>query len=379
MSPAVSIVKCQSYDEKKVLETIRQSIHLMGGLESVIKKADRVLLKPNLLIGKSPNKAVTTHPSIVKAAIQIVREAGGVPFIGDSPAIGSTAKAAEKAEIAEIARSMDCPIVEFNRPVLAREVKGRVFKNIEIDQVVLEADVIINLPKWKTHTQMLLTLGVKNLFGCVPGPKKALWHLKAGEDRKLFAQVLVDIFQIVRPALTILDGVNGMEGDGPSSGRPIALGLILASRDALSLDQIVCDLLGIPRRSLMTNRVALEHGLGKDPIEVVGEKVENVKIPNFQFPNLSRTDWNLPGFIKKAIKNALTSKPAIQEDLCKNCHQCAEICPPKALTPEGKSLVFDYRRCIRCFCCLEVCPEGAVSIKQGWAIRVKDKAMGKKQ
>ena len=378
MSPAVSIVKCQSYDEKKVLETLRQSIHLMGGLECFIKKGDRVLLKPNLLIGKSPDKVVTTHPSIIKAAIQIAQEAGGIPFIGDSPAIGSTARAAEKAEIAEIARSMDCPIVEFNRPVLAREVKGKVFKNIEIDQAVLEADVIINLPKWKTHTQMLLTLGVKNLFGCVSGPKKALWHLKAGEDRKLFAQVLVDVYQIVRPALTILDGVNGMEGDGPTSGRSIALGLILASCDALSLDQIVCDLLGIPRRSLMTNRVALEHGLGKDPIEVVGEKVENVKIPDFQFPNLSRTDWNLPGFIKKALKNALTSKPAIQEDLCKNCHQCAEICPPRALTPEGESLVFDYRRCIRCFCCLEVCPEGAVSIKQGWAIGVIDKAMGKR-
>lgn len=378
MSPAVSIVKCQSYDEKKVIEALRQSIHLMGGLESVIKKGDRVLLKPNLLIGKSPDKAVTTHPSIVKAAIQIVREAGGVPFIGDSPAIGSAAKAAEKAKIFEIARSMDCSVVEFNRPVLAREVKGRVFKNVEIDEVVLEADVIINLPKWKTHTQMLLTLGVKNLFGCVPGPKKALWHLKAGEDRKLFAQVLVDIFQIIRPALTILDGITGMEGDGPSSGRSIALGLVLASRDALSLDLTVCDLLGIPRRSLMTNRVALEHGLGKDPIEVVGEKVENVRIPDFQFPNLSRTDWNLPGFIKKAMKNALTSKPVIQEDLCKNCHQCVEICPPKALTPEGESLVFDYRRCIRCFCCLEVCPEGAVSIKQGWAIRAIDKAKGKK-
>jgi uncharacterized protein (DUF362 family)/ferredoxin len=377
MEPKVSIVKCGNYNPEQVLNALRQSIDVLGGVESVIKKGDRVLLKPNLLIGKSPDKAVTTHPSIVKASIQIAREAGGVPFIGDSPAIGSTARAAEKAEIAKIARSMDCPIVEFNRPVLAREVKGRVFKNIEIDQAVLEADVIINLPKWKTHTQMLLTLGVKNLFGCVSGPKKALWHLKAGEDRKLFARVLVDIYQIVRPALTILDGVNGMEGDGPSSGRPVNLGLILASCDALSLDQIVCDLLGIPRRSLMTNRVALEHGLGKDPIEVVGEKVENVKIPDFQFPNLSRTDWNLPGFIKKAIKNALTSKPAIQEDLCKNCHQCAEICPPKALTPEGKSLVFDYRRCIRCFCCLEVCPEGAVSVKQGWAIRVKDKAIGK--
>ena len=370
MSDAVSIVKCQTYDEKEVLDGLRRSLHLLGGMESLVRKGDRVLLKPNLLAARAPGKAVTTHPSIIRGMIRIVREAGGAPFIGDSPGIGGAAKVAEKAGIGAVAKSLDCPVVEFNRPVLPPESRGRTFRNIEIDQAVLEADVVINLPKWKTHGQMLLTLGVKNLFGCVSGTKKALWHLKAGEDRLLFARVLVDIYEIVRPGLTVLDGIVGMEGNGPGSGPTIPLGLILASRDALSVDQVACDLLGIPRRSLMTNRVALDRGLGKETIDIVGEKAEGVRIPDFRFPSLSRVDWNLPGFIRKALKNALTAKPVIDEKLCKNCGQCGEICPPKALRVEEKSLSFDYGRCIRCFCCLEVCPEGAVAIKQGWAVKL---------
>jgi len=370
MKSSVSIVKCPNYDENKVLSGLRRSIDLIGGIQTFVKKGHHVLLKPNLLYGKSPEKAVTTHPAIVKGVIEIVREAGGVPFIGDSPSIGSLMKAAEKAGIKAVADEMKCPLVEFNRPALPPNGKGKIFKQLEIDQTVLEADVIINLPKWKTHVQMLLTLGVKNLFGCIPGPRKALWHLKAGEDRKTFAQILVDLYQVIQPSLTLLDGIVGMEGNGPNSGRPIPLGLILASGDSLSLDQIVCDLLGISRKSLLTNRVAFEQGLGKDKIDVVGERVEDVKISNFQFPTLSQMDWNLPGFLTEALKNAFTSRPVIEEEICKACDRCEEICPPNALARKGKDLIFDYEQCIRCFCCLEVCPEGAISIKPGWALRL---------
>ncbi len=375
MKSSVSIVKCQNYDENKVLSGLRRSIDLIGGIQTFVKKGHHVLLKPNLLYGKSPEKAVTTHPAIVKGVIEIVREAGGVPFIGDSPSIGSLMKAAEKAGIKAVADEMKCPLVEFNRPVLPPNGKGKIFKQLEIDQTVLEADVIINLPKWKTHVQMLLTLGVKNLFGCIPGPRKALWHLKAGEDRKTFAQILVDLYQVIQPSLTLLDGIVGMEGNGPNSGRPIPLGLILASGDSLSLDQIVCDLLGISRKSLLTNRVAFEQGLGKDKIDVVGERVEDVKISNFQFPTLSQMDWNLPGFLTRALKNAFTSRPFIEEERCKACDRCEEICPPKALARKGKDLIFDYEQCIRCFCCVEVCPEGAISIKPGWALKWKAKGL----
>jgi len=370
MKSSVSIVRCENYDEQKVLIALRESINLIGGIQTFVKKGSRVLLKPNLLYGKSPEKAVTTHPSILKGTIQLVREAGGIPFIGDSPAVGSLTRAAEKSGIKAVADEMKCPLVEFNRPVVPRDGGGKIFKKLEIDQTVLEADVVINLPKWKTHAQMFLTLGVKNLFGCIPGPRKAQCHLMAGEDAKAFARILVDVYRIVQPSLTILDGIVGMEGNGPNSGRPIPIGLLLASGDSLSLDQIVCDLLGIARKSLLTNRVAFDQGLANEEIDVLGEKVENVKIPGFRFPTLSQVDWGLPGFLSKALKNALTSKPVVMEQMCDNCDQCTKICPPEALMRKGKDLVFDYKQCIRCFCCLEVCPEGAILIKPGWALKI---------
>lgn len=363
-SPKVSIVKCETYDEAEVLKKLRQAIELLGGIGKFIRKGDRVLLKPNLLYGKVPEKAVTTHPSIIRGMIGIVREAGGDPFIGDSPSIGSLMRAAEKAGIKAVAEEMGCPIEEFKDPI-SPDGKGRFFKQLEVDRRVLEADVVINLPKWKTHGMMLLTLGVKNLFGCVPGTRKALWHLKAGEDRRAFARMLIDLYRTLQPSLTVLDGILGMEGNGPGSGEPISLNLILASPDALSLDQVVCDLVGIPRKALMTNRIAFKEGLGTEEIEVVGERVQDVKIGRFRLPDLSRPDWSIPSFIGRALKNALTSKPVIAEELCKGCNHCEEICPPKALK-RAESVSFDYGKCIRCFCCLEVCPEGAISIKPGW-------------
>jgi len=369
MKNAVSIVTCGSYDEADVLEGLHRAIDLIGGITTFVRPGNRVLLKPNLLYGKSPEKAVTTHPSIMKGMIVIVREAGGIPFIGDSPSIESLNRAAEKSGIKKVAEEAGCPLVEFDKPVLV-ERGGRLFKKWEIDRSVLEADVIINLPKWKTHSQVLLTLGVKNLFGCVPGSKKALWHLKAGDDRKRFAQMLIDLYRVIPSSLTVLDGILGMEGDGPGSGHPISLGLILASRDPLHLDQIVCDLLGISRKALLTNRVAFESGLGRDPIDVVGEPLERVRVSDFTFPTLTEPDWNLPAFLKRALKNALTSKPAVKQELCKACHRCEEICPAKALTTEDERRVFDYKKCIRCFCCLEVCPEGAVSIQPGWLLKL---------
>jgi uncharacterized protein (DUF362 family)/Pyruvate/2-oxoacid:ferredoxin oxidoreductase delta subunit len=381
MKPIVSIVKCQSYDEKEVLRNLHRSMDLLGGVHEFVKRGDRVLLKPNLLFGKSPDEAVTTHPSIVKGVIQIVIEAGGIPFIGDSPGFGSAKRAAEKAGVMAVAEEMACPVVEFDTPVQCPG-GGKFFKQFEIDQKVLEADTVINLPKWKTHGMMLLTLGVKNLFGCVPGPKKALWHLKAGENHRLFAQALIDLYRVVKPSLTILDGVVGMEGNGPSSGSPRPLGVVLASNDALSLDQIVCDLLQLPRGGLMTNRVALEQGLGKESIEVTGEKLENAKISQFKLPAISATDWNLPGFLKRALKNALSSRPVADEETCKLCNRCVEICPPKVLERKEGGLTFDYGKCIRCFCCQEICPEGAITIQLGWAARLvgrMQKAEGREQ
>ena len=370
MESLVSIVRCPDYDEQEVREAVLRSLELIGGIGRFVKRGDRVLLKPNLLYGKAPEKAVTTHPAIVKVLLAIVQEAGGRPFIGDSPGFGSLKSAAEKAGIKRAAELMECPLLEFDQPVAQKPGRSLLFKHLEIERNVLDSDVVINLPKWKTHAQMLLTLGVKNLFGCVPGRKKPLLHLQAGENRELFAQMLLDLYRVIRPQLTILDGIVGMEGNGPGSGDPIPLGLVLASDDALSLDQVVCDLLGLPRRVLPTNRAAFEQGMGKDPIRIVGETVESARVAHFRLPDLTAPDWRLPGFVKKALKNAFSARPEIDEERCEGCGRCEEICPPEALKRKARPLSVDYGRCIRCFCCLEVCPAGAISIEQGWGLKL---------
>jgi uncharacterized protein (DUF362 family)/Pyruvate/2-oxoacid:ferredoxin oxidoreductase delta subunit len=367
MKSAVSIVKCRDYQEEAVLIGLRRSLDFIGGIGKFIEKGNGVLLKPNLLFGKAPEKAVTTHPAIVKGVIQLVREAGGIPSIGDSPSIGGLMWTAEKTGIKKVAEEMNCPLLEFNRPILHDKGEGRFFKKIEIDQSVLEADVVINLPKWKTHGMTLLTLGVKNLFGCIPGPRKPLWHLKVGEDRIAFAQMLLDLYRIIQPRLTILDGILAMEGNGPNSGHPVPLGLILASPDALNLDQIVCDILGIPRKSVPTNQVAIEQEFDKDDIEIVGETIKEVRVKGFKLPPSSGISWGLPKFFQNSLKNALTSKPHLSKEICKACNLCVEICPPKALERKDELLSIDDRKCIRCFCCQEVCPEGAITVKPGWA------------
>lgn len=370
MRTLVSIVRCETYEEERTLQALRKAIDLIGGIKHFMKPGDKVLLKPNLLCGKPPDKAVTTHPSIVKGMIILVREAGGYPTIGDSPSVGSLVKTAEKSGIKKIADETGCPLLEFNRPVILSNKKGKIFRQFEIDRSILESDVVINLPKLKTHTQMLLTLGVKNLFGCVPGKKKPIWHLKAGENPRVFAEILIDLYRLINPSLTILDGIIGMQGDGPNSGNPIPIGLILASPNPLYLDQVVCDILEIPRDSLMTNRVAFEQGIGKENIEILGERLDDIKVKRFQFPKLTRPDWNLPFFISKPLKNLLTSKPKVDALLCKACNQCIEICPPEAIKREKSGPFFDYNKCIRCYCCQEVCPEGAIKIEYGWILRL---------
>lgn len=376
MNRSVSIVRCSDYNDAKISQALRKAIDLIGGMSAFVKEGDRVLLKPNLILGKPPEKAVTTHPSIVRAMIEVVREAGGSPFVGDSPGLGSATGAGEKSGVKRVAEEMGCPLIDLDQPVVTEKRKGRTFRRLEIDRSVLEADVVINLPKWKTHSQTLLTLGIKNLFGCIPGKRKALWHLQTGGDRKRFAEVLVDLYEVIEPALTVLDGVLAMEGNGPSSGDPVPLGLVLASADALSLDEVVCDLLGIPRDRLITNQVAFERGLGRGSLDVLGERVGDVRVGSFRLPSLSSVDWPLPRPMKRVVRNAFSSRPVIREANCQRCSRCIEICPVGALEKGRKIPVFDYEKCIRCYCCQEVCPEEAIELREGWGLRAMRKVKG---
>jgi uncharacterized protein (DUF362 family)/Pyruvate/2-oxoacid:ferredoxin oxidoreductase delta subunit len=364
----VSIVPCSDYAYAQVVAGVRAVLEPLGGMEAFVTRGDRVLLKPNLLSGKHPDKCVTTHPSLVKAVAQLVQEAGGIPAIGDSPGVGDLHHVAAQARITEVAEELGCPLVEFKDVAEIKTDAAYTFRRFELAKAVLETDVIINLPKVKTHTQTLFTLAVKNTFGCIPGMRKAQWHLKAGNNHAYFAGMLAELCQIVKPALTVVDGVNGMEGDGPSNGDPRQLGLILAGANPHALDVTICQIIGVLPEELLTLQAAHERGFeGTDPkqIEVLCQSIEDVGVVPFRLPRRFYIKRKLIAFLKLPLRNIFTPKPIINRDLCKACGACAEVCPPQAISLSKKKVVIDYRQCIRCYCCQEVCPEGAVRLQEG--------------
>lgn len=362
----VSIVKCDEYDYLKVYKSIKESIDLIGGIEKFNLAGKKVLLKPNLLFGEPIEKAITTNPLIIKAVAKIVEEAGGKPVIGDVPGIGTLKSVVDKTSIKEL----NIPLLEFKDFV---QVNFNGFlKTHFISNEALNIDAIINLPKIKTHMLMLLTLSVKNLFGCVSQKRRIELHLMMGISREHFAQMLIDLYQILKPSLTIVDGIIGMEGNGPGSGgTPKKIGVIVAGENCISVDRVISEIIGIGE-NLYTTQAAIKKGLDgtslKD-IEIVGEKIEDVKLKDFVLPasELSRNmkfGVSIPIFMQNFLRNLGTSKPKIIYSKCKLCKICYNACPPKAIYLE-KKLKINYHQCIRCFCCHELCPHNAIDIKKG--------------
>jgi uncharacterized protein (DUF362 family)/Pyruvate/2-oxoacid:ferredoxin oxidoreductase delta subunit len=335
-------------------------------MAAYVKPGERVLLKPNMLAAKTPEKAVTTHPEVLRAVIELVREAGGIPLVGDSPGIGGMRKVAEKSGMLQVVEESGAELAEFIEPM---EVAGTgMFKRLALARTYLEADRIINLPKLKTHEMMTITCGVKNLFGAVIGTGKAAWHLKAGADRELFARMLLEIYLLRQPDLTIVDAITAMEGNGPGSGDPRQVGLLLAGDNALAVDLIAADILGIPEKLRYVERVARKLGIaGADraTIETVGLALAEARVAGFRLPHLSDVQFGLPVFLKNRLRHYLTSRPVANPKLCRLCGVCRDACPPRAIKIRDGKLRFDYHRCIRCFCCRELCPDGALGVKEG--------------
>ena len=372
MLQKVSISKCNDYRFEDVYSSVKHSIDLLGGIGEYVKTGQRVLLKPNLLTGKHPDMAITTHPSIVKAVIMLVREAGGRPFIGDSPAAFPFAKEgmdkiAEITGMRDVADEMGVDIVDLSEAMAVRGPDGGIFKEHEISKVAINSDLVINLPKLKTHSQMVLTSAVKNLFGCVPGARKVQWHYKAGVDRIYFARMLVEVSQIINPVLTIVDGIIGLEGDGPgSAGTPRHIGLIVTGTDCSAVDLVVSRIAGVAEDQIPTIIAAREKGICKDLNEVVilGEPISKVTIRDFKLPASVDLEFG-PKVMRGIIKDSVMVKPIEDRDICTLCGECAEICPTGVITVGEKRLEIDYRRCISCFCCIEICPQGAMRSKKG--------------
>jgi len=372
MTSIVSLVRCDAYENPVLENAVRRAVDYLGGMSSLVKPGDRVLLKPNLLSAHSPDRRVTTDPAIVLAVGRLVREAGGKPMIADSPAIDLFRRVALKTGMREAAERLDAELFPLTDPRRIKAPTGSVFQSLEISAQVLEADVVINLPKVKTHGQMLLTLGVKNLFGTIVGQRKTEWHLMIGVDRDAFASLLLDIYYTVRPALTLVDGVWGMEGRGPANGDPRFIGLVAASKDALALDLALCRLLGVPLQKYPLFRTAHSRGLVQadlNSLQFVGDPPADLSVPDFQTPQLEAL-ITAPAFIRGLATRFLISKPIQDANRCVACGNCLKICPADGLRLQGRRLIFDYDRCIRCYCCQEVCPEDAIRFHRGSVMRL---------
>lgn len=368
----VALVRCPNYAAQDVEAALEQALNALGGMAAFVRPGQRVLIKVNLLTRRPPEAAVTTHPALVRAVVREVQKAGGYPVIYDSPGGPFTRKSLEAVyEATGMAKVAAETGAELNWDVSTVEVPnppGMLFQGLTLSRPVVEADVVINLPKLKTHGLTRYTGAVKNLFGCIPGLTKAEYHLRLPE-LPLFSRFLVELAQLVRPALTVMDAVVGMEGEGPSAGRPRQLGLILAAPSPFALDRVALALIGLKADEVETAKIAAEHGLVPplEEIAVLGEDLMAVVVRGFAVPPPGETSFRLFGRrlspnSLKVVARWLQPRPLFAAAKCRRCGICLKNCPAQALTLAGRRPDVDLTRCIRCFCCQELCPEQAVSI-----------------
>jgi uncharacterized protein (DUF362 family) len=300
----VSLIRAQSYE----LETLRSSLEYLleplGGIKAIVNRGDRVLLKPNLLTGNRPAKECITRPELVYCVAQLVKEAGGKPFLGDSPAFGSARGVAKANGYLPLIEELDLPIVEFRGQRYPTQSDN--FNHLRLSKEAMDADVVINLPKVKSHAQLTLTLGVKNLFGCVPGKMKAWWHMEAGKDADRFGEMLVETARAIAPNLTIIDGIIGHEGNGPSGGEPRQLGILGASTDVFALDRAMVEVLNVDPVSVPTLKAQarLKCCSSLSEINFPYSHPTQLQIPDWQLPDaLVPIDFGLPRVLRSTFKH----------------------------------------------------------------------------
>ena len=367
----VFLQHCPSYEYKQVRAATLSLLEPLGGMSSFVQPGERVLLKPNMLSAKHPEQAVTTHPTLVRVISELVRDAGGQVLIGDSPGIGGFQRVADKSGITRAAAESGAELIEFTSTV---DLPGSgIFRRISVARAYWEADKIINLPKLKTHEMMTMTCAVKNLFGAVVGTEKAGWHLKAGASREQFARLLLEIYQLKKPVLNIVDAIVAMEGNGPGSGDPINVGALIAGVNPVAVDVVAGRLAGIPQELLHVEREAGRMGLlgtSWEQIAIGGQSIDSFPSKPFRLPSGLDVQFGLPKFLSTALKRQLTSFPVADRQQCVLCGICRDACPPAAIVIKNSALSVDQERCIRCWCCRELCPHDAMLVRRSLVLKI---------
>lgn len=373
----VILLPCDSYREELIYENLKTGIGILGGLDSFIKKEEKILLKPNLLKKAEVEKAVITHPAVVGAFGRILREGGYENIIlADSCGTGSTSKVIKDTGMDTALLKLGIPAVDFSEGVQAVYPEGIQAKEFIIPRELQESDCVISLCKMKTHALERITGAVKNSYGFIYGLHKAKGHTKY-PSADSFARMLVDLNRYVKPRLYVMDGITAMEGNGPGSGDPVNMGVMLMSKDPVALDSVFCSLVHLKPQMVPTNYHGEKMGLGswkEEDIQLITpqgeisleEAVKKYGNPSFRVDRrpVRHGIWER---MAKAL-NLFQKKPYIEKNLCIRCGICVNSCPVpgKAVdfkNGKGQPPVYDYKKCIRCFCCQEMCPKKAIKVK----------------
>jgi uncharacterized protein (DUF362 family)/ferredoxin len=366
----VALIRCEDYDEVKVLDAVRRGIGLIGGISAFARPGEKIVLKPNVLVGSDPEKCVTTHPSVFKAAGRILKDVGADVWCGDSPGFFLKCEPnMQKAQLKQAAEEIGARLVDFDRGKLVTHKAALLNSKFMIANGVLEADGLVSLPKLKTHGLTRFTGAVKNQFGCIPGMQKGQYHVKM-PDPYDFGTMLVDLNSLIKPRLFIMDGVMAMEGNGPNAGNPRRLNVLLFSADPVALDSVACKIINLDPEFVPTSKPGEKAGLGTyhyDRIDLVGDDIKGFIVNDFDVVRKPPAPAS-SGRIRSYIRNQTCPGPAIDTSKCTCCGMCFKVCPvdPKAIEWDketGEFPVHKYNRCIRCYCCQELCPEGAISVK----------------
>lgn len=380
MREQVALINCSSYQLDELKKSLEEALFLLGGWSHFLKPGDKVFLKVNLLNASSPEKGVITHPHFVEAVINLIKKQGALPLVGESPGGINTHSKVEKllkiTGLGEVCERTETPFILLDHDIKkVRIPQGRLFRFIEMGREALEADVLIALPKLKTHGLVGMTGGVKVLFGLVPGLQKAQYHLKV-PDQLDFSHLLLDVYLAAQTKLFLMDAIEVMEGKGPSNGEVCQLGLVLASPSGLALDVVAAKLIAFNPTDVLTNRAALERGIlpQLNEIEILGESLEDHIQPDFKHPPPNLQD-KIPDFLRKKLRNYTTPRPFLhQPSACTGCGVCKENCLVGAISFVEKKPSFNYQMCIRCFCCHELCAKGALDLYTPFLARLFQKS-----
>ena len=378
---SVSIKKCDNYNYEKVKKSVEQCFENLGGIEKYIKKGERVLLKTNLVMRKEPKEAATTHPAVTAAIAEILTDYGAYVEIGDSPGGPFNEvilKSIYKHTGMESAARKSGASLSFD--TTSKTVKnpyGAKLKELTLTNMVLKADKVISVGKLKTHCMTRMTGAVKNMFGAVPGTKKAEYHFNC-QDIESFANCLCDICAFVNPVLSFLDAVTGMEGNGPTAGKARHIGLIMAGDNPFELDMAAAKVINTPPEEIPLLKCAIDRRLCSMDLsktEFFGEPLSDCVIKDFAVPENKSVHFfgkNTPKFVLNFASTHIHPHPVFTKK-CVGCGICAENCPAKIITIKNKRAKADLRKCIHCFCCQELCPQKAVDIKRPVILKLMSK------